>query len=75
MSRNDTDDRISALFAAWARGEIKYGKRDVYPEAWRALDAGRITLKRIVEIAGTVGISEGVIRMRRRDLFKMAVAS
>lgn len=42
-----------------------------YGPAFSAMDNGRIRLRDIIAIAGVCGITESVIRMRRRDWIAM----
>tara|TARA_R110000824_G_scaffold381204_1_gene573855 strand:- start:34 stop:372 length:339 start_codon:yes stop_codon:yes gene_type:complete len=44
-----------------------FDKWETYNLAFGLMDARKVTLTQIVEIAGRHGIKEGVIRMRRED--------
>ena len=67
MTKTETRHQIEELFAAWGRGEHPRGKWDVYPIAFAAVDARRITLREVIDIAATIDIRPEVLKMRRRD--------
>jgi hypothetical protein len=49
----------------------QFSKWETYGAAFSSMDNGRIRLRDIIAIAGVYGISESVIRMRRRDWIAM----
>ncbi len=56
------------LFHEWSHGELGLNKWDVYPVVFGLMDARKITLAEIIELAAThCDIRPDVIRMRRRD--------
>lgn len=49
----------------------QFSKWETYGAAFSSMDNGRIRLRDIIAIAGVYGITESVIRMRRRDWIAM----
>jgi len=45
-----------------------FSKWETYGLVFHLMDKRKITLRKIIEIAQQYGISQGVIKMRRRDL-------
>ena len=48
-----------------------FNKWETYANVFSIMDARKVTLKHIILIASAYGISEGVIRMRRRDILNL----
>ena len=58
-------DHLSVVFRKWEDGT--YDKWDAYSEAFAMMNDGRVRLIDIMDAAHKIGISPGVIQMRRQD--------
>ena len=62
MTRTTTEELTGAA-QKWANGVTdKWG---FYPAAFAAVDARKVTLATVIDIAGTIGIEPHVVKMRR----------
>jgi len=66
---NRTNLYVYDILKQFVAGDIE--KFDAYGLVFDQLDARRITLTKICDIANTVGLNPGVVRMRRHQFLGM----